>query len=230
MTRRRRALLLLGLALVMGGLAASDVAGREGRLRRQLEPVVGIVTARHPLAPGRRLAAGDVAMRRVPARFAPAGTAEDPAEVIGGRVAMPIPAGADLPLAATRSSNDTSANGPSVRTGERVAQVTAVAPRELVAPGERVDVLVTTQPHAGAPARTFVALEAVEVLATTPAPANASADDAGPRLAVSLRVTVRQAVFLAAAQSFARELRLLPRAPGDARRGAQGLSVGANLR
>jgi pilus assembly protein CpaB len=31
-------------------------------------------------------------------------------------------------------------------------------------------------------------------------------------------VTLRQAVYLAAAQSFARELRLLPRAPGDRRR------------
>jgi pilus assembly protein CpaB len=45
----------------------------------------------------------------------------------------------------------------------------------------------------------------------------------------SLRVTVRQAVFLAAAQAFSREVRLLPRAPGDDRRGAAGLVVGADL-
>jgi pilus assembly protein CpaB len=49
-------------------------------------------------------------------------------------------------------------------------------------------------------------------------------------VAASLRVTVRQAVFLAAAQSFAREIRLLPRAPGDRRHGAAGLAVGSDLR
>ena len=45
----------------------------------------------------------------------------------------------------------------------------------------------------------------------------------------SLRVTLRQAVFLAAAQSFAREVRVLPRAAGDRRRGAAGMRVGAGL-
>jgi pilus assembly protein CpaB len=38
-------------------------------------------------------------------------------------------------------------------------------------------------------------------------------------------VSLRQAVYLAAAQSFARELRVLPRAADDRRRGAQGLRV-----
>jgi pilus assembly protein CpaB len=39
--------------------------------------------------------------------------------------------------------------------------------------------------------------------------------EGGPKVAASLRVTLRQAVYLAAAQSFAREIRLLPRAAGD---------------
>ena len=38
-----------------------------------------------------------------------------------------------------------------------------------------------------------------------------------PQVAATLRVTVRQAVYLAAAGAFAREIRLLPRAPGDHR-------------
>jgi pilus assembly protein CpaB len=50
-----------------------------------------------------------------------------------------------------------------------------------------------------------------------------------PRVSVELRVSVRQAGYLAAAQSFARELRVLPRAPGDRRRGAQGLRIGGRL-
>jgi pilus assembly protein CpaB len=48
-------------------------------------------------------------------------------------------------------------------------------------------------------------------------------------VAVSLRVTVRQAVYLAAAQSFAREIRVLPRPAGDGGRQAQGLRVGSGL-
>jgi pilus assembly protein CpaB len=66
------------------------------------------------------------------------------------------------------------------------------------------------------------------VLAARPAAAD-DADGAGG-VAVSLRTTVRQAVYLAAAQSFARELRLLPRAAGDHRHGLTGTTVGSDLR
>ena len=48
-------------------------------------------------------------------------------------------------------------------------------------------------------------------------------------MAATLRVSVRDAVYLAAAQSFAREIRLLPRAAGDrARTGT--ITVGQGLR
>ena len=49
----------------------------------------------------------------------------------------------------------------------------------------------------------------------------------GTRITAALRVTLRQAVYLAAAQDFAREIRLLPRAAGDRRRGAAGLRMAA---
>ncbi len=52
----------------------------------------------------------------------------------------------------------------------------------------------------------------------------------GARVLATLRVSVRQAVYLAAAQSFARELRLLVRAPGDAVRDSSGYAVGERLR
>ena len=104
--------------------------------------------------------------------------------------------------------------------------------RALVVPGARVDVLVTRD--GGGAAGTELALEDVEVLAARPASAGAR-DEGGERVAATLRVSVRDAVYLAAAQSFARELRLLPRArrrrraqrpdrgrPGAALRGAAG--------
>jgi pilus assembly protein CpaB len=40
---------------------------------------------------------------------------------------------------------------------------------------------------------------------------------------------LRQAVYLTAAQSFAREIRALPRAPGDRGEAGAGLRVGAGL-
>jgi pilus assembly protein CpaB len=46
---------------------------------------------------------------------------------------------------------------------------------------------------------------------------------------VSLRTSLRQAVYLAAAQDFARDVRVLPRAPGDRRRGSTGMRVGSGL-
>jgi pilus assembly protein CpaB len=100
--------------------------------------------------------------------------------------------------------------------------------------GRADDVLVTRDGREGGGGRTSLALEDVEVLAAAPASEDeggprTSDSPAGPRVTASLRVTLRQAVYLTAAQSFAREIRLLPRAPGDRRRGAQGLRVDAGL-
>jgi pilus assembly protein CpaB len=199
-SRRRRAALLLGLALVLGALAASDVARRESALTAQVGPALEVLVARRPLESGRRVQAGDLAVRRVPERYAPAGRATVPELVIGRELAVPVPAGA--PVGEHLLAVD--AAGPAVRRGERAVEVVAAGSPALVAPGARVDVLVTGE-HA-----TELALEDVEVLA-----ARALRDDAGPKVAATLRVTVRQAVYLAAAGSFAREVRLLPRAPGD---------------
>src|SRR6266540_7125993 len=102
MTRRRRAVALLGLALLLGVLAASDVAGREAALRRQLGPTVPVVVVRSPLGPGQRIARGSLARRFVPARYAPASALQDPAEAVGRRAGVPIAAGTDLDPALLR--------------------------------------------------------------------------------------------------------------------------------
>jgi pilus assembly protein CpaB len=89
-----------------------------------------------------------------------------------------------------------------------------------------VDVIVTTEPRAGAAGaggRTYLALQDVELLgarAAADGSAGAGSSDGAAAHAsttATLRVTLRQAVFLTAAQSFAREIRLLARAPGDQR-------------
>jgi pilus assembly protein CpaB len=225
---RRRAAVLLGLALLLGGLAAADVAGREAALRRAVGPTVPVVVVRTRVAAGAALEARRLAIRHVPARFAPALAYASPAALAGTRAAVALEAGEDV---VPSSVDDGSrATGAPVRPGERVAELTAHGSAALIRAGGRVDVLVTRERGDGSGA-TSVALEDAEVLA-----AHAAADDAdareaaGDRVAVSLRVTARQAVYLAAAQSFARELRLLPRAAGDRRHGLAGTTVGSDLR
>lgn len=230
MSRRRRAAALLGLALVLGTLAASDVARREAALRRELGPAVTVVVTREAVGAGRRLRSTALAERRVPARYAPAGAYASAREVEGLRAAVAIPAGADLEPALLDDGSSGGPAGPALAPGQRLVQVVAVGDAGAIVAGGRVDVLVTRERSDGGGATTL-ALEDVEVLSSSRAAAAGGADAGAdlPRVALGLRVTLRQAVFLAAAQSFARELRALARGPGDRRRGAQGLRIDAGL-
>jgi pilus assembly protein CpaB len=54
--------------------------------------------------------------------------------------------------------------------------------------------------------------------AEAPLDADLSAAGGATSAVATLRTTLRQAVYLTAAQSYAREIRLLPRPPGDRRR------------
>jgi pilus assembly protein CpaB len=98
---------------------------------------------------------------------------------------------------------------------------------EALAPGTRVDVVVSTEPGEGGGAgRTHVALVDVQLLALRGDPAGgaygAAGDEASPvpGALATLRVTLRQAVYLTAADNFGREIRLLARPPGDRTRAA----------
>ncbi|HEX8159398.1 MAG TPA: Flp pilus assembly protein CpaB, partial [Solirubrobacteraceae bacterium] len=231
MSRRRHALLLGGLALVLGGLAASNVAGREAALTRRIGALVDVVVARQPISAGSPIRPTALAVRRVPRRFAPADAIGSPRALSGLRAAVDIPQDTDLTPAMIGDGRPAPL-GPSIGRGERAAEVVGLGSPELVTPGSRVDVLVTPEPGSGDAGAAVLALEDVEVLAAAPAqaedgPAGTAKAAAGTRIEVSLRVTLRQAVYLAAAQDFAREIRLLPRAAGDRRRGAAGLRMAA---
>ena len=209
MSRRRRAALLLGLAVVLGALAASDMGRREAALRAQIGPMVAVATAARALPVGRRLETGDLAVRRLPERFAPAGAPALPELLVGRRLAVPMPAGAAV---ADHLLADRGAPEAAVRRGERAAEVVAGASPALVVPGARVDVLVTRE--RGTAGETELALEDVEVLDARAAPA-ATRETGQARVAATLRVSAAQAVYLAAAGAFASDIRLLARAPGD---------------
>ena len=234
MNRRRRALLLGGLALLLGGLAASSVAGREAALQRRVGELIDVVVAREPIDAGRPVLERALAIRRVPRRFAPAGAIASPRSLAGLKATVDIAAGTDL-TGAMVGDGRTLPAGPDVRRGERVAEVVALGSPALVTPGSRVDVLVTPEPRPEERGETLLALEDVEVLAAAAvaAPAQRGAESVpgesvpGERVAASLRVTLRQAVYLAAVADFARALRLLPRSQGDRGRGRAGLRMGA---
>jgi pilus assembly protein CpaB len=227
-SRRRRAALLLGLALVLGALAGSDVARREAAVRAQLGADVAVVVARRPLPAGRRLRPADLAVRHVPERYAFAG-AGAPELLVGRRLAAGVAPGAVVTLEHVVLPEGPAATA--LRPGERAADVVAAGAAGEIVAGARVDVLVTRERNEAGAGGAELALQDVEVLAAGPAAPDAAprSGGAGPLVAATLRVTVRQAVFLAAAQSFAREIRLLARAPGD--RGRVGAPpVGPDLR
>jgi len=83
-----------------------------------------------------------------------------------------------------------------------------------------VDVVLTTEPHDGA-GQSFVALENVELLGLRSGVDGAGyetdveGDTAAETVLATLRVTLRQAVYMTAADNFAREVRVLVRPPGD---------------
>jgi pilus assembly protein CpaB len=185
-------------------------------LREQVGPAVEVLVAGGPLAAGRRLEPGDIAVRRVPERFASAGVVV-PELLVGRRLAVGVPAGAPL----DDHLLERATAGPLIRRGERAAEVVGRASPELVVAGVHVDVVVTRE-H-----RAELALEDVEVLAARPVPA-AERERTGPQVAATLRVTVPQAVYLAAASAYATEIRMLARAPGD-RRATGRTAVGDDL-
>jgi len=230
MSHRRRALLLGGLALILGGLAASNVAGREAALERRVGGLVDVVVASRRIAAGAPIRAEALAVRRVPRRFAPRGTASSPRLLTGLKAAVAIPRGSDI-TAADISDAGAPPPGPEIGRGERVAEVVALGSPDLVTRGSRVDVLVTPEPRSDERGEAVLALEDVEVLGAAAVAAEEAerAKAPGERVAVSLRVTLRQAVYLAAAQDFARDLRLLPRADGDRARGRAGMRIGSLL-
>jgi pilus assembly protein CpaB len=210
MTRRRRACVLLGLAVVLGALAASNVSRRESALRAQLGPLTQIVVARRALTAGHLLALGDLGVRIVPARYAPAGSDGFASALAGHRLAVPVASGGAVTdaLLVQRAPSPTDA----VRRGQRAVDVVATGSPQAVVAGARVDVVITSERHDDAAGTARLALEDVEVLA-----ARAAEAKAGLRVVATLRVSAAQAVYLTAAESFARDVRLLARAPGDTR-------------
>jgi pilus assembly protein CpaB len=232
-TPRRRALLLLALALLLGALAAASVHRREAMLARALGPQVRVLVTRAPVAAGAAPPNARPLLRTLPRRYAPPDAVTSAAQLAGARVAVALPAGSILTASVLRTGSAAAAPEAALVPGERVAEVVAHGDSRAIVPGARVDVLVTREGNGTRAGTTVLALEDVEVLAARPMRADAvdlPAGGDGERVAAFLRVRLGDAVYLAAAQAFAREIRLLVRAPGDRRAGRAGVSVDERLR
>ena len=229
--RRRRGLLLLSLAVASGGLAASQVRERERTVDAKVGPLVPVVVAARDIPPDEPLRPADLAVERVPVRFVPPDALGASARLAGARPAVPLTAGTYI-TAGLFQGAVAAGEGP-LKPGERAVEVAvsggaptagaAGAGVPLTGPGSRVDVLVSTQRHDGA-GRTYVALENVPLLDLRPlgggggVPVDEAMDQPAASALATLRVSARQAVYLTAAGTFAHEVRLLTRPPGDRRR------------
>jgi pilus assembly protein CpaB len=208
--RRRRGFLLLSIALASGGLAASQAHDRERRASERLGPSVDVLVAARDLPAGARLGRGAVARRSVPARFVPPDALGPGAAVMGARVSAPVAGGGYLTAGLFEgAAGDRAQTG--VGRGERAVTVEVAAGVGGLTLNNRVDVLVSTENGAGG-GRTVMAF-AAELLGLE---AGGRAEvGRGPTALATLRVSLAQAIYLTAADNFAREIRLLARPPGD---------------
>jgi pilus assembly protein CpaB len=225
--RRRRGLLLLGLALASGALATSMVSDRVESVERRVGPLVPVAVAAKDLEAGVRLSPEDLTVRRVPAAYAPRPSLASPAQAAGDALAVSVNAGTYVtPQLLAGGAQGGPARG--LRRGQRVVEIAVAgggALESAAGPGARVDVLVSTESTDGR-GSTSAALEDVELLALRPTGGASELDPTGPEesaadtatAVATLKVTLRQAIYLTAAQNFAREVRLLPRPAGDRRR------------
>ena len=85
-TQRRRAAVLLSLAIACGGLAASRVQTRASEVEAQVGQLVPVVVTRADVPPGGKLRASALAVRQVPERFAPRDALASPEQALGRAV------------------------------------------------------------------------------------------------------------------------------------------------
>ena len=211
---------MLGLAAVCAGLAASSVDRYADDVAAQVGPLREVVVARADLQRGTLVTAAvaraSLELRRVPRRFVPPRSLGAPQQAIGFRTLASISEGdyvgeAQLGTAA-------SSRRPSAARGGRLVEVAVTGAQTIgdaLEPGALVDVLVTTDGNSGQP-RTYLALQRIPLVGFRDSAAAGSREGADGT--ATLRTSLRQAATLIAAENFAREVRVVPRAPGDMRR------------
>jgi pilus assembly protein CpaB len=214
MSRRTRAI-AFGIAALLAAIAAGTIADGYGdSVARGYGALRPVVVASAQLPAGKALTPTDaekgLEVRQVPARFVPAGALRDPAEALGLVPAAAIPSGAYL-LAAQLRPPRSDAPGPPIGAGRRPVQIVVSGAEALAVAGgdpvgSRVDVVVTTEPRGGGAGYTYVAAAGVPLLGIGAGPEGEAAGTAE----ATLGLTRPQALRLIAAESFARQVTVMP--------------------
>ena len=208
-----------------GGLAVSSVDRYAGDVASQVGPLVTVVVASDDIPRGRlvtpAVASSALVERRVPRRFAPPGALRSRADTLGLEAVSGLAAGdyvGALQLQPPRGPAGVRADWSGDARLVEVAVAGARTIAGVLRAGSIVDVLITTD-RAGAAPRTFLALQRVPVVGFDSAAGGSLGGGERPAEGrVTLRATLRQAALLTAADNFAREVRVVPRAAGDDRR------------
>jgi pilus assembly protein CpaB len=213
-SRRGRALGFLVAALLAAASAAAIADSYGSRVVRGYGELRPVLVAAEELRRGRPIdpavAAKSLELRRVPARFVPPGALVAPAEAVGLAPLAAIPAGAYLLASQLRPPR---AAGPAATlgAGRRPVEIAVSGAGALSVGGQPagglVDVVVTTEPPGSGPGRTYLAATGVPLLALAPGADGMAGDGTA---AATLGLTRRQALRLIAAQSFARQVTILP--------------------
>jgi Flp pilus assembly protein CpaB len=216
MSRRGRALAFVVAALLAAAIAAAVADGYGESVVRGYGELRQVVVANAAIEAGKAidpvLAAERLELRRVPTRFVPPGALVSPADAVGLVPLAPIPAGSYLLASALRPPR-TGGAGAALGHGRRPVEIAVSGAAALLVAGAdpigtRVDVVVTSEPDGAGAGRTYVAAAAVPLLGLGP---GADGAEAGGTDAATLGLTRPQALRLIAAQSFARQITILPR-------------------
>jgi Flp pilus assembly protein CpaB len=215
-SRRRRAVAFGFAALAAAAISAVLADGYGERVASgygELRPVVVVGTS---LAAGEQIdpkLVQRLQVRRVPVRFVPPGALSTPPQALGLVARAPVPAGSYLLASELRAPSEGSKPGPLLGRGRRPVQIAVSGAGALLAagpppPGTRVDIVVTVEPKGAGSGRTYVAAPGVPLLALA---AGAEAE-AGGEAEATLGLTRAQALTLIHAESFARQVTILPHA------------------
>lgn len=176
---RRKLAVVAAVAAVLTGISAVNPAA---------PPTLAVVRATAQLAGGRVIGVGDVELAAVAVADAPTGAATEVAEVVGQRLAAPVPEGQVLTGLALISTRPAGSTG-QVVAPLRLADSDVVA---LLRPGEVVDVVAADQQTAKA----AVVARGVRVVTV---PAVAADNGAQTGALVLVEVTLDEATAIARA-------------------------------
>jgi Flp pilus assembly protein CpaB len=212
-SRRTRALVFLVAAIICALLAALVAGHYRSRLEGRYGPLRPVVVTTTELPAGEPIdvqrIGSALAVRRVPASFAPPGVLVHPADALGRAPSATIPSGSyvlDVQLAVPHAE---ATPRPGVGQGLRPLEVSVAGAQALTVGGSpeggQVDVVVSRQAGLGRTATARIAVSRVKLLALQ------SPAGPGESWSATLAVTEQQALSLIGAQSAGREIRLLPR-------------------